>query len=33
MHGVSYGWFNGADPLDTLEVNKVITKKSIGKKN
>jgi Zn-dependent M16 (insulinase) family peptidase len=24
MHGISYSWFNGADPLDALEVNKVI---------
>lgn len=24
MHGVTSGWFNGADPVDLLEINKVI---------
>ncbi|KAI9253614.1 peptidase M16C associated-domain-containing protein [Sporodiniella umbellata] len=26
MHGISYGWFNGANPLDTLEVNKNLSR-------
>lgn len=28
MHGVTSGWFNGVDPVDLLEINKVMSRES-----